>query len=155
MQLYLLRHADADTKAPTDDERILSEKGGQQARRVADFCEAHALKPDAILASPLPRAQQTAAALAEKFDMDVITARWLACGAVPATTLQQLAEMKGLSAVMLVGHEPDLSHLIAHLLGAGKNDVIHIRKASLTAIEILAFRAGGGRLDFSVPVKLM
>jgi phosphohistidine phosphatase len=155
MQLYLLRHADAETKASTDDERTLSEKGKEQALRVADFCDEHGLKPDALLASPLPRAQQTARPLAEKFDMDVITARWLACGAVPATVLEQLSEMKSLSAVTLVGHEPDLSRLIGHLLGAGKGDVIHVRKASLTAIEVLAFLPGGGRLDFSIPVKLM
>ena len=155
MQLYLLRHADADTNAPSDDERTLSDKGETQALRVADFCKAHALKPAAILASPLPRAQQTAAAIGEKFGMDVITERWLACGAVPATVLGYLAEMNEHPAVMLVGHEPDLSRLVAHLLGAGRSDVIHIRKASLTAIEILAFRAGGGWLDFSVPVKLM
>ena len=155
MRLYLLRHADADTKAPTDDERTLSEKGAAQALRVAEFCAAHALKPDAILASPLPRAQQTAAAISGKFGMDFTTVRWLACGAVPATVLGHLAEMHQCAAVMLVGHEPDLSRFVAHLLGAGRGDAIHIRKASLTAIEIQAFRAGGGWLDFSVPVKLM
>lgn len=155
MRLYLLRHADADTKAPTDDERALSEKGKAQALRVAEFCAAHALKPAAILASPLPRAQQTAAVIAEKFEMDVITVRWLACGAVAASVLGHLAEMDDCAAVMLVGHEPDFSRLVAHLLGACRSDAIQIRKASLTAIEIQAFRAGGGWLDFSVPVKLM
>ena len=155
MQLYLLRHADADTRAATDDERTLSEKGEQQALRVADFCKARGLKPDAILASPLPRAQQTAKPVAKAFSMEVTTARWLACGAVPAATVAQLAERKSLHAVMLVGHEPDMSRLVAHLIGAENGDVIHIRKASLTAIEVVAFQAGGGVLDFSIPVKLM
>jgi phosphohistidine phosphatase SixA len=35
MHLYLLRHADADTVAPSDDLRFLSEKGMMQANRVA------------------------------------------------------------------------------------------------------------------------
>ena len=73
MQLYLLRHADADTKAATDDARTLSEKGAEQALRVADFCNARGLKPDAILSSPLPRAHQTAKAVAEVFDVKAVS----------------------------------------------------------------------------------
>jgi len=155
MQLYLLRHADADTKAATDDARTLSEKGAEQALRVADFCNARGLKPDAILSSPLPRAHQTAKAVAEVFDVKVVTVPWLACGAVPSATVAQLKERRSHPSIMLVGHEPDMSRLVAYFLGTGKADIIHIRKASLTALEVMAFQAGGGRLDFSIPVKLM
>ena len=35
MLLYLLRHADANTLAETDDARFLSDKGLAQARKVA------------------------------------------------------------------------------------------------------------------------
>ena len=49
MHLYLLRHADADTVSLDDDERVLSEKGINQAQRVARFCEAHEIKPALML----------------------------------------------------------------------------------------------------------
>lgn len=155
MRLYLLRHADADTPAPTDDERALSEKGGRQAMEVGRFCAAHEMKPDVILTSPLRRARQTARPVADRLAVELETVPWLACGAAPAAVLGELAARKNLSAVMLVGHEPDLGRLVAHLLGAKGGDAVHIRKASLTSLEIGTFRAGGGRLEFSVPVSLM
>ena len=154
MHLYILRHADADTEAVTDSARTLSEKGEEQARKVAQFCRAHGIQPDVIFASPLIRAQQTAKPVAKELDVEITTARWLACGAKPDVILEELAAVENVPAVMLVGHEPDLGNLIAHLLGAASGS-IHVRKASLTLIELLLPRRGGGRLEFSMPVRLM
>ena len=151
MELYILRHADADTEAATDSARTLSEKGEEQAREVAQFCRAHGIQPEVIFASPLIRAQQTAKPVAKELGIEVTTARWLACGARPETILAEIGDAR---AVMLVGHEPDLGNLIAHLLGAASGS-IHVRKASLTHIELPLPRKGGGRLEFSIPVRMM
>ena len=153
MQLYILRHADADTEAATDAARTLSEKGEEQAREVARFCSRHEIQPDAIFASPLIRAQQTAKPVAKDLRLEVTTARWLTCGATPEGILAELAALKDVAAAMLVGHEPDLGHLIAHLLG-GERGSIHVRKASLTLVEVLVPRKGGGHLEFSIPVRM-
>jgi phosphohistidine phosphatase len=56
---------------------------------------------------------------------------------------------------MLVGHEPDFSQLAAYLLGLPTNNAIHVRKASLTLLELDIFRAGAATLQFSLPSKLM
>jgi phosphohistidine phosphatase len=155
MRLYILRHADADTEARTDDERYLSKKGEQQAERVARFCDRYGIKPDVILTSPLRRAHETAKIVADTLGVELVTVQWLACGAKPATVLAKIEEHRKLASVMLVGHEPDFSGLVAHLLGVKDSHAIIIRKASLTAVELLASRAGGGQLDFSIPAKLM
>jgi phosphohistidine phosphatase len=154
MQLYILRHADAETDAATDDARTLSEKGEEQAREVARFCRSQGIQPEVIFASPLIRAQQTAKPVAKELGIEVTTARWLACGARPEGILAELAPYGEAAAVMLVGHEPDLGNLIAHMLGAASGS-IHVRKASLTLIEVLMPRKGGGRLEFSIPVRVM
>ncbi len=154
MNLYILRHANADTDAPTDDARELSEKGREQAKSVAKFCARHGIRPDVIFSSPLIRAQQTARPVAKELGMEVTTARWLACGAEPEGILSQLATVKGGAAAMLVGHQPDLGELIGHLLGTA-GDSINVRKASLTHIEVLVPRKAGGRLEFSLPSRLM
>ena len=154
MQLYLLRHADAETEAATDPARTLSEKGEEQAIKVAQFCRAHGIQPGVIFASPLVRAQQTAKPVAKELRVEVTTARWLACGARPDVILAELASLENVPAVMLVGHEPDLGNLIAHLLSAASGS-IHVRKASLTLLEVLVPRKGGGRLEFSMPVRLV
>jgi phosphohistidine phosphatase len=56
---------------------------------------------------------------------------------------------------MLVGHEPDFSQLAAHLLGLATATALHVRKASLTLIDLGYLRAGAGCLQFSLPCRLM
>jgi phosphohistidine phosphatase len=155
VELYLLRHADADTVAPTDDERFLSEKGMMQAQRVARFCEAHALRPDLVLTSPLRRAHQTASTFVEKVGVELRTVLWLSSGAAPETIVKELREFRNLASVMLVGHEPDFSQLAAHLIGAPRPENIRIRKASLVLFTVSEFAAGGARLEYSLPAKLL
>ena len=154
MQLYVLRHADADTEAATDSVRTLSGKGEEQARKVAQFCRTHGIQPGVIFASPLIRARQTAQPVSRELNVALTTAPWLACGAKPDVILAELAAVEKVSAVMLVGHEPDLGNFIAHLLGAASGS-IHVRKASLTCVDVLLLRKGGGRLEFSIPVRMM
>ncbi len=155
MRLYILRHADADTEAATDSARTLSEKGQEQARKVAQFCHEEGIRPDVILASPLIRAQQTAKPVAKELGAGLSTAPWLSCGARPEVIVAALSGLKNATEVMLVGHEPDLGELIAHLLGAAAGGTIHVRKASLTLVEVFDLRRGGGRLEWSLPARLM
>jgi phosphohistidine phosphatase len=155
MHVYVLRHADAEPHAASDAERRLTPKGEVQAAQVARFCESHGVKPDVILSSPLRRAQQTAKVVAAKLDATLLTADWLACGAEPEDVVAKLAGHRKASAVMLVGHEPDLGRLVAYLVGTRHGEAFHIRKASLTALELHAHREGGARLEFSLPVKFM
>jgi phosphohistidine phosphatase len=155
MLLYLLRHADADTPAPSDDARALSEKGQGQAQKVARFCEAHDMQLSLVLSSPIRRAHETAQIVSSTLRSELVIARWLACGMHPEEALEELRAYRGQSSVMLVGHEPDFSQFAAHLLGLPTNNAIHIRKASLTLLELDVFRAGAASLLFSLPCKLM
>ena len=155
MELFLLRHADADTEAPTDDARPLSDKGTGQARKVARFCEARDLVPEIIVSSPVLRAHQTAEIVANELKAELISVRWLACGMQPETALDELRGFQKFERVMLVGHEPDFSLLATHLLGFGDGSRLRIRKASLTHFELPAFAPGSGILQFSIPCRLM
>lgn len=155
MQLYLLRHANADTVAENDDERQLSEKGILQTQRVARFCEAHEITPSVLLTSPIRRAHQTARLVSEHLRVDMQLARWLACGATPEDILSELYVLREQPSVMLVGHEPDFSAFAAFLLGAKHRNAFHIRKGSLTLFTLHEFAMGGGQLEFSIPPKLV
>lgn len=73
-RLILIRHGETDDNLA---ERIagwreseLTERGRNQARRVADYVAARD-HPDAVYASPLRRAQQTAEALARSLNLDL------------------------------------------------------------------------------------
>lgn len=155
MLIYLLRHADADTPAATDDARALSEKGHVQARKVARFCEAHDIRPGLALTSPLLRAQETAQIVTAALRVELLVAPWLASGMHPEVALEELRAYRSQESILLAGHEPDFSLFAAHLLGLPTNNAIHIRKASLTLLELDVFRAGAASLFFSLPCKLM
>ena len=153
--LFLLRHADANTESDTDDGRRLSEKGIGQAKKVARFISEHELQLDLIVSSPVRRAQETARIVSENLEIELVTEGWLACGMHPETGASELRGYDRFDRVMIVGHEPDFSQLIAHLIGLADPEQIRIRKASLTHLQVAAFIPSGARLVSSVPCRLM
>ena len=155
MELYLLRHADADTAALSDDARRLSDKGVAQAGKVARFCEAHQISPEVVLSSPVRRAHETAQIVCAHLRRELKICRWLACGMTPVAALEGLQEYAMLESAMIVGHEPDFSQLVAHLIGTPDGEHIRVRKASLTSLELPVLAASGGLLQFSVPCRFM
>src|SRR3989442_9000690 len=66
MDMILWRHADAEDGSP-DSARKLTERGREQARRVAAWLEPRLPRGCEILVSPAARAQQTAQALGVPF----------------------------------------------------------------------------------------
>ncbi|SRR5581483_5297978 len=155
MQLYLLRHADAVPHNENDAARELTEKGHEQSKRAGRFCKKNGIAPEIILSSPLRRAEQTARFAATEMNAEVTIANFLASGMDPETGIAELRSYAKNSSVMIVGHEPDFSRLAAQLLGLPSNERIHLRKSSLTLIDVKQLRAGGGTLEFSLPASLM
>jgi phosphohistidine phosphatase len=156
MFLYILRHAEAEAKIVSDYERRLTLYGHEQARGMGRFCLEHQLIPEVILTSPVVRAKQTAeevVAILKKGEL--LEAPWMACGMNPETALKELQAYKNFKSVMIVGHEPDLSCLIAMLLGLKNATSLDIQKASLTMIEIKEFFFGAGILKWSLPPDLV
>jgi phosphohistidine phosphatase len=119
MRVILVRHAEAvpHEDAGSDRDRWLSLRGREMARGLARLLRDQSIEPDAIVASPLPRAVQTAELVAGAVDfvgvVEVLPA--LAPGAHPRVAANELAS-RG-AAVMVVGHEPGISALGAFLLG--------------------------------------
>jgi len=155
MTLYLLRHAEAEVLAASDHARRLTSKGEDQAERTGKFCRKHGFASEVILSSPVTRALQTAKIVHKNLgDSELIEVPWAACGMSPETACEELRAYAKLNAVMLVGHQPDLGHLAATLLGCDNVGSLHVRKSLLCAIDVSPdFRRGV--LEFFVPAKLM
>jgi phosphohistidine phosphatase len=156
MLLYLLRHAEAEVSASTDEARRLTAKGEHQAARVGKFCQRHGVRPALILSSPVTRALQTARIVARELpEAGLVEAPWAACGMGCEQACAELEACGSEGPVMLVGHQPDLGMLASFLLGAGSGGCLHVRKASLAALEVQAWRTGRAGLEFFVPARLM
>ena len=152
MTILLIRHATADAHGlPGGDfVRSLISKGQRQAHQVGRFLKKQDLIPDLVLASPVLRAKETAEILAEEGCPKPIIESWLACGMRPETALQELSAYKDLSSVAIVGHEPDFSSLIEHVLGAHSGSMI-VKKTSIISLSLGRYPA----LNFSIPCKFL
>ncbi|MDG2400064.1 MAG: histidine phosphatase family protein [Akkermansiaceae bacterium] len=152
MTLLLIRHATAAAHGlPGGDfVRNLVGKGQEQSQRVGRFLKKHELTPDVLLSSPVLRAKETAKILAEEGCPKPVIEPWLACGMGPEIALQELKAYQEFNRVAIVGHEPDFSTLVEHILGA-ETYSIRVKKASIISLEL-------GRhpmLNFSIPCKLL
>ena len=123
MQIYLLRHAEAESDSARDEARALTAKGSKQAESIGRFCLKHGFIPGVILSSPLTRAEETARLVALQLNLPklVQVEEFLRAGMTPERALSGLREVfinlmkrqkySENASIMLVGHEPDLSNL--------------------------------------------
>ncbi len=156
MLICLLRHAEAEPYQKDDFSRRLTGKGKTQAGRVGEFLARHTITPDLILTSPVLRARETAEIVSQKLgNIDLTEVSWLACGMSPETALAELAAYAPFQSMMIVGHEPDFSALVASFIGLRTSASIDLSKASLTGIDLARLTPGSGVLRFFLPVKLV
>jgi phosphohistidine phosphatase len=135
MELILWRHAEAEDGVP-DGERALTKKGQRQAAAMAAWLRERLPKRVSVLASPATRAQQTAAAFAEKFT----TLREIGVGATAAEVVRSAGWPEAGGTVIVVGHQPTLGR-VAALLVSGAEAEWPIRKG---AVWWLAHRTRDG-----------
>lgn len=114
MDLILWRHAEAhpQREGQTDLERELTGKGERQAQRMADWLNRRLAHTTRILVSPAVRCQQTVAPLERKFK----TVQTLAPGGAFESVLEVARWPHGSEPALVVGHQPTLGLVAAHLL---------------------------------------
>jgi phosphohistidine phosphatase len=124
MDVYLLRHAIAHERNrvrwPNDARRPLTAAGQQKFREAARGLRHCLPKAVRVLSSPYVRARETAAILTKvaKFDR-AIECPELASNA-PIGRAFELLQSRTETAVVLVGHEPNLSRLLSAALGGDR-----------------------------------
>jgi phosphohistidine phosphatase len=157
--LYLVRHAIAADRGedwPDDDKRPLTERGIERFKEAVKGLEALDVEIDEIFTSPLVRAKQTADILAAgangKPSVKVLDA--LSPGHTPASVIAQLARSAKRRRIALVGHEPGLGELAAHLIGAGR--ALPFKKGGVCRIDVesLTSRRAAALVWFVTPKVL-
>ena len=134
-----MRHAIAAERGddwPDDDKRPLTEKGIARFKDGLEGLKWLDVGLDEIFTSPLVRAKQTAdllaAGIAGKAPVKLLAA--LAPGTTPQEVMAQLARTARRRRIALVGHEPGLGELAAHLLGAKRP--MEFRKGGVCRIDL-------------------
>jgi phosphohistidine phosphatase len=166
MQLFLLRHAEADPCAASDEQRALTAKGSKQAASIGKFCLEKGFIPEMILSSPLVRAEETARLVARELNLPKLVqiVDFLRAGMTSEGALSGLRELlfdstkrekySEKASIMLVGHEPDFSSLAGALIG-GRAGNVHFRKATLMGLTLQELKPGTGTIEFLIPVKCL
>lgn len=146
LQLYLVRHAIAVPRGedwPDDATRPLTPDGMTRMRRAARGLAALVSQIDVVLTSPLVRARQTADILAGAFTSppSVVIVDALAPGGSVARVLAEAVKHARKGPIALVGHEPGIGELAAHLLGAGQ--ALEFKKGAVARIDVSGFNSAG------------
>jgi phosphohistidine phosphatase len=114
-----MRHGPAEDRAATgrDFDRQLSARGRARTARVASELGTRDENPKRIITSPLRRTVETAELVIETLNLPIKAELRdeLAPGGNAVGLVEELLR-EGAKRVMLVGHEPDVSNLTAHLL---------------------------------------
>jgi phosphohistidine phosphatase len=163
MNLYLLRHGIAAEPGSLeyrhDSERPLTDEGERKLQHVAQALEKLEITFDVILSSPFVRAWQTASIVAESLE---ISKKLRRCEPlIPGGSLKQLIqELNALKPapkdVLLVGHEPSLSHHISFLISGHADAAVTMKKGALCKLSADSLRYGRcATLEWLLTAKLM
>ena len=153
MNLYLLRHGEAETKASSDAARQLTVKGREDCEYVAKQFAARQLPLEQCFVSPYVRASQTAEVFVRQLSFTVpCTTTELLVPEVRASTVMDFLN-KNIHAqhVLLVSHNPLLSELNAMLTEGTINDMHILATSELICISLDVVGLGMG----STPFRLM
>jgi phosphohistidine phosphatase len=159
VRLYMMRHGPAEDQAVSgrDGDRALTASGRERVRRVGHVLAKADEAPLHVITSHLVRAVQTAEIVAVVTKLgdrggSVDVRRELA----PSGQAQHLARelvREGRKRVLLVGHEPDLTGLVAALVGRFGRP---FEKAMVVGLELSAAEdSNGARIRFFLDPKTL
>lgn len=122
MQIYIMRHGQAETVANSDKERKLTELGRSESQQMAVYLADNNVSFDAIFVSPYLRAQQTWESL-QPFFPQTVAAQTLDFltpnGSVRRSVDEILAlQVAGVKSLLIVSHLPLVGYLVGELVPA-------------------------------------
>jgi phosphohistidine phosphatase len=159
LELYLVRHAvaaDRGPEWPDDAVRPVTPDGAARFRKEVEGLAAYGVEVDIVFSSPLVRCRQTAdllaAGLPGKPRVQAVDA--LAPGGGHQAVIAELTRLARRPRIALVGHEPDIGHLAARLIGLKRP--LEFRKGAVCRIDVDGLPPGGpGQLRWFAPPRML
>jgi len=141
MIVYFLRHASAGQHVMDprkDEKRPLDKDGIEQCGYVGRALAAMDTQVDVVITSPLKRSTQTASLVANElgYEGKLQIDDGLRPGATFADFTKLLAKYERYEAIMVVGHNPNLSEFLSRLIcgGTGRG-AVDLKKGAVARVE--------------------
>lgn len=158
-----MRHAQAVEPSKKgfeiDSDRTLTREGKARTRQIARAMRRLELSFNIIVSSPYCRARQTAEIVAKILEAEdrIMLSNHLAPTGEAVSLIAELHRRYSyLDQVLLVGHEPYLSRLIAKLVTGQLNLAVSVKKAALVKLSMDSLRyARCARLEWLIPPKIL
>lgn len=141
MIIYFVRHASAGQKklsGKKDEKRPLDSDGVQQCTQMGRILSSMEVGVDAIISSPLKRATQTAALIANEigYESKLHIENALRPEAKYDHFREMLRDYSKHEAIMVVGHNPNFSDFLGRTIaGGGERAHVDMRKGSVAKVE--------------------
>jgi phosphohistidine phosphatase len=158
MIVYFLRHASAGESLENpsrDEKRALDKEGIEQCSQVGRTLAALDVHVDIILSSPLKRSAQTAALVGNEIGHE---GKIQFDGALrPGATIDDfralLDKQRRYEAIMVVGHNPNLSEFLGATITSGGGQAwIELKKGAVARVDL---RRGAGELVWCFTPKII
>jgi phosphohistidine phosphatase len=158
MIVYFLRHANAGERLVSlkkDEKRGLDKEGIEQCGYIGRALAALDVQVDAIISSPLKRSTQTASLVGNEmgFEGKLQIDPALRPQATFADFRKLLDKYVRQEAIMVVGHNPNLSEFLGRVISAaGCEAALELRKGAVARVEL---RRSTGSLSWCLTPKIV
>ena len=158
MIVYFLRHANAGehlVDPRKDDKRALDKEGIEQCGYIGRALAALDVQVDVIVSSPLKRCTQTASLVGNElgYEGKLQTDPGLRPEAGLADFRKILEKYSRQEALMLVGHNPNLSQFLGSVISdSGCEASVELKKGAVAKVEM---RRSSGTLQWCVTPKVL
>jgi phosphohistidine phosphatase len=158
MIVYFLRHASAGehfVNPKKDEKRALDKEGIEQCGYIGRALTALDVHVDAIVSSPLKRCTQTASLVGNEvgYEGKLQLDNSLRPEAGLADFRKLLEKYARLEAVMVVGHNPNLSQFLGSVISdSGCEASLELKKGAVAKVEM---RRSSGTLQWCVTPKVL
>ena len=158
MILYFLRHASAGVhlvNSKNDEKRALDKEGIEQCGYIGRALAALDVQVDVIVSSPLKRSTQTASLVGNELSYEgkLQTDAGLRPEAGLADFRKILEKYSRMEAVMVVGHNPNLSQFLGSLISdSGCEASVELKKGAVAKVEM---RQSSGTMHWCLTPKVL
>ncbi len=158
MFLYFLRHASAGQSLVSpkkDEKRGLDKDGIEQCGYIGRALAALGVQAEIIVSSPLKRAAQTAALVGNEMGHEgkLVMENALRPQAGFADFQKMLEKYARQESILLVGHNPNLSEFLGHLIcDSGREAVVELKKGAVAKVEM---RRNAGSLSWCITPRIL